>query len=328
MNNPIPQIIDALKSAKRLLIVTHVFPDGDNIGSGLALYMALKAIGKDVSFYLHGDVPRTYSWLPASDEIQGMLPEKNDPPWTILAIDSGDLGRMGEPFEEWYDAGLTTINVDHHVSNVYFGDISWVDPDYSSVGEMVIEILDALGAEITPEIATCIFCAVYTDTGRFGYSNTNSRSIRVAARCVEAGANPHQTYARVYSSRTLSGLRLFQMAMGTLRFFAGNTGAAFHIDSGMFSDTGTVAADTENFMESVTQVGKLKIVVLFKEVEPGVIKASLRCREPIDAFALAAKFDGGGHPRASGFTFLGTIEEAYEKFLAEAEKALAAVGCL
>ena len=326
MTNQAKKIAERLISAERVLLVTHVFPDGDNMGSSLALHMALKSLGKDVYLYLHGDVPRIFGWLPDSGEIRGELPRKDDPPWTVVALDCADNGRMGEPFVEWYDDSLSLINIDHHITNVNFGEINWVDPDYSSTGEMIIEILDAFGIELDRDLATCIYCAVLTDTGRFGYSNTNLRSLSVATRCVEAGANPHRVYHKIYSSRTLDGLKLLKMALGTIRFFAGDTVVAFHVDRDMFNATGTDVSDTENFLETVTQVGELRIVVFFKEVEPGIIKASLRCRAPINAYELAAKFNGGGHPRASGFSFNGTMDDVYEKFLAEAEKALAAVG--
>ncbi len=320
------EIADKLIDAERILLVTHVFPDGDNMGSCLALMRGLKSIGKDVYFYLHGDVPRIYSWLPGSDEIKDQLPSKDGAPWLMVAIDCADMGRMGQPFVEWYETRLTLINIDHHVSNDYYGDIDWVEPDYSSTGEMVIEILDSLGIDLDHELATCIYCAVLTDSGRFGYSNTNLRTISVATRCVEAGANPHKVYTKVYSSRTLAGLKLLKMALGTIKFFAHDAGVAFFVDRAMFDETGTDVSDTENFLETVTQVGELRIVVFFKEITPGIIKASLRCRAPISAYELAAKFKGGGHPRAAGFSFDGTMEEAYDKFLAEAEKVLAADG--
>lgn len=326
MNKTAREIADQLNDAERILLVTHVFPDGDNMGSSLALMMALRSIGKEVHFYMHGEVPRTYSWLPGSDEIKDQLPPKDGAPWLVVAIDCADMGRMGQPFVEWYDTGLTLINIDHHISNAYYGDIDWVEPDYSSTGEMVIEIMDSLGIDLDRELATCIFCAVLTDSGRFGYSNTNLRTLSVATRCVEAGADPHMVYTKVYSSRTLAGLKLLKMALGTIKFFAHDAGVAFFVDRTMFNETGTDVSDTENFLETVTQVGELRIVVFFKEITPGIIKASLRCRPPINAYELAARFKGGGHPRASGFSFVGTMDEAYDKFLAEAEKALASVG--
>jgi phosphoesterase RecJ-like protein len=190
---------------------------------------------------------------------------------------------------------------------------------------MVLEIIDELGIELTPDMATCIYCAIYTDTGRFSYSNTNYRSLSVAARCVGAGAIPHQAYSRVYASRTLAGLRLHTMAMQTLTFFADTAGCGFHVDKEMFTETGTDVSDTEGFMETVTQVRQFKIIVFFKEVAKGLVKGSLRCREPVNASEIAAKFGGGGHPRAAGFSFEGSIEEAYDSFIKEAEKFLAAV---
>ena len=325
MSQIVQTIANRMSEAKRLLLVTHVYPDGDNLGSALALLQVLKALGKDVQFYLSGDVPHVYRWLPFSEKIEDTLPSKTGSAWTIIALDSGDPLRMGEDFVAWYDDTQTLINIDHHGSNVQFGHINWVDPDYSSTAEMIIEIIDALGVELTRDMATCIFCAIYTDTGRFSYSNTNLRSLTVAARCVAAGAVPHQSYSSVYASRTLSGLKLLTLALRTVRPFANSTGCAFHIDQEMFSGTGTDVSDTEGFMETVTQVSRFKIIVFFKEVAPGVIKASLRCREPVNAAELAGKFDGGGHPRAAGFSMSGAIDEAYSKFIPEAEKFLAAV---
>jgi len=325
MSQIVQKIAKKISEARRLLLVTHVYPDGDNLGSALALLQALRALGKEVHFYLSGDIPRVYQWLPLSGEIEDSLPGKTGFPWVVIALDSGDPSRMGEDFVNWYDEGSMLVNIDHHTSNSQFGHINWVDPDYSSTAEMVIEIIDALGVELTPDMANCIFCAIYTDTGRFSYSNTNLRSLSVAARCVGAGAKPHQSYSLVYASRTLAGLKLLTRALETLRFFADSMGCAFHIDQEMFNETGTDVSDTEGFIETVTQVNRFKIIVFFKEVAPGVIKASLRCREPVNASELAGRFKGGGHPRAAGFSLNGTIEEGYTKFIAEAEKFLAAV---
>ncbi len=325
MKEEVKKIARTIREAEHVLIVAHVYPDGDNLGSALALLMVLTTLGKDVHFYLSGNVPRIYQWLPRTDRIEDALPDRAAGPWTIIAVDSGDSDRMGDEFSAWNGGQFPLINIDHHASNTKYGVINWVEPTYSSVGEMIVELIDELGVELTPDMATCIYCAIYTDTGRFSYSNTKLRSLSVAARCVEAGAVPHTVYANVYASRTLAGLRLHTMAMQTLRFFAGQEGAAFHVDLSMFNETGTDVSDTEGFLETVTQVQQFKIIVFFKQVAPGVIKASLRCRKPVNASELAAIFGGGGHPRAAGFTILGSIEKAYTSFIAEAEKALAMV---
>lgn len=324
------QIADFIKEKDCFLVTTHIFPDGDNMGCVLSLSEAFKMLGKRFTVYIDGAIPRMYHWMPGADKIEtdlqtalSGLDDKSCRP-TLLVVDSGDIRRMGDEFGEWYERadGLEIANVDHHVSNTHFGTVNWVDASYSSVGEMIYEILNEIGIEITPTIAMNLFVSVYTDTGRFSFSNTSERSLRYASEYVSAGAEPITAFRKVYASRTLASFHLQADSFQTLTRFLDGKGCYFWVDQKMLSRTQTSLEDTEGFIDAVRTLRDFLIVVFFKEVDMNDIRVSVRAHPPIDASALMQRFGGGGHPRAAGCRIEKTLDQAIELFVREAEEAI------
>ena len=312
------------------LLTTHIFPDGDNMGCVLALSEALASLDKRFACYIDGVIPAMYRWLPGIERIDtdlkvalAKLNEHSACP-VLFVVDSGDIHRMGDEFEEWYSHfdGLEIVNVDHHVSNAVFGTLNWVDPSYSSVGEMVYEILKELGVEITPTIAQNLFVSVYTDTGRFSFSNTSVRSLKYASEYVAAGAEPIKAFRNVYASRTLASFHLQAESFQTLTRFLDDKGCYFWVDRNMLEKTGTSFDDTEGFIDTVRTLRDFLIVVFFKEIDTTDIRVSVRAHPPIDASALMNLFSGGGHPRAAGCRIDKPLHEAIDLFVKKAEKAI------
>jgi len=324
------KIADFIKEKDCFLLTTHIFPDGDNMGCVLALSEALDTLGKRFAVYIDGTIPRMYHWMSGVGRIKTNLRtalenlRENSCRPTLFVVDSGDIQRMGDEFVQWFDRanGLEIVNVDHHVSNTYFGNVNWVDASYSSVGEMIYEILKELGVAVTSSIATNLFVSVYTDTGRFSFSNTSERSLRYASEYVAAGAEPIKAFRNVYASRTLASFHLQADSFQTLTRFLDDKGCYFWVDQKMLSRTATSFDDTEGFIDTVRTLRDFLIVVFFKEVDLADIRVSVRAHPPIDASALMNLFGGGGHPRAAGCRIEEPLEKAIEIFVRKAEDAM------
>ena len=322
------EIAEYLKERKNILIATHVFPDGDNMGSALALREAMQISGKKASCFLEGSIPVIFSWMPGADQIKSDLSqtvaELENSIDAIVVVDCGDLQRIGETFDKWLATNQTVpiVNIDHHTSNTKFGQINWVDPSYSSVGEMIYEIISHWGIQLTPTIAQNLYVSVYTDTGRFSFSNTNVRSLEYAARYVAAGASPITAFRNVYANRSLASFHLQAESFQTLQRFLDDRGCYFWVDQNMLLNTGTTIEDTEGFIDTVRTLRDFDIVVFFKEIGPKDIRVSVRAHPPINASALMSRFGGGGHPRAAGARLEMPLPAAIHHFISNAEKAI------
>lgn len=325
------KIAEFIRSHDHFLVCSHVFPDGDNMGSVLALAEIFRTLGKSSATYIQGPIPFLYRWMPGFENIDNEIPialsRLGNPGIkpTLVIVDSGDLSRPGDHFGKWLKIQdpLEIANIDHHVSNTYFGTLNWVAPDYSSVGEMLFELIDALGLDLTETIAQNLFVSIYTDTGKFSFSNTTARSLDYAARLVSAGAKPFLAFRNIYASRSLESFHLEALGLNTLDSFMDGKGCYFYVDQEMLRKTGTTFDDTEGFIDTVRTLRDFIIVIFFKEVGHNDIRVSVRARPPIDASVLNSLFGGGGHPRAAGCRIGKPLREAIDIFTASTEEAVA-----
>jgi bifunctional oligoribonuclease and PAP phosphatase NrnA len=332
----VDDVANFIRGRDKFLFVTHVFPDGDNMGSILAMSEGLRQFGKICSCYVEGKLPAIFTWMPGADEVESDIDRAvaklgcdGECP-VIFALDSGDIHRMGDSFDKWIENyggsdktdRLEIINVDHHVTNTRFGKINWADGGYSSTGEMVYEILKELGAKITSSIAMNLYVSVYTDTGRFSFSNTSERSLKYAAEYVAAGAKPIDAFRGVYANRSLSSFHLQSASFQTLERFLDGRGCYFYVDQAMLELTGTSMDDTEGFIDSVRTLRDFEIVAFFKEISPLDIRVSARAHPPINASLLMGLFGGGGHPRAAGARLDMPLKKAIEYFVKVSEEAI------
>jgi len=323
------EIAEFIKIHDNFLIASHVFPDGDNLGSLLTVRECMEILGKRHACYVYNSLPKMYRWLPGSEHIDGdlttALSRLDDPDRpTLFILDSGDFDRMGEEFSRWLDEhrGLISANVDHHVSNKNFATVNWIGRRYSSVGEMLVEVIDELGIEITQTIATNIFVSIYTDTGKFSFSNTSVKSFEYAGRMVAAGAKPIQAFRNIYTNRSFASFKLQNLSFQTLTNFLGGKGCHFRVDQRMLKETGTSLDDTDGFIDTIRTLEGYSIVVFFKEVADNDIRLSIRSMPPINASKLMAIFGGGGHPRAAGCRINLPVMDAIDKFVSVAEDAI------
>jgi bifunctional oligoribonuclease and PAP phosphatase NrnA len=316
MNRPPSELLDLLDRAERILIATHVYPDGDALGSLLALAGALEASGKQVFRYTEQQASHLYDFLPGAALLQTVLPGNLKEFDCAVALDCGDRYRLGREMER-----LLTIRpllvIDHHVGHQSFGDFSWVDAERASTGEMVYDLLRLLNKSINREMAYCLYAAIVSDTGSFKYSSTTADTFRVAGELAGLGVQPSEVAGRLFDNYTVSRLQLLTRVLASLTLHAGDRIAFITVTREMLEQTGTSQADTENFINYPRALTSVKIAAFVKETEDGLISVSLRSKEAsLDVARVAAGFGGGGHRNAAGFKLAGvTIEETREKLL-------------
>jgi phosphoesterase RecJ-like protein len=308
--------VDVLRHAKSVVLCAHVGPDGDAIGSTLALMLALRAAGIEAVPTLadEGEAPATYDYLPGFDAYRPAA--ELDVPDVFIALDSPSLPRLGAaaPLAR---AATHTVDLDHHADNHHFGDIDLVDGQAASTGSLVWRLLAALEVAPTPQIAANCYVALMTDTGRFSYANTTAEALRDAAEMVDAGADPAGLYSCVYERRSAASLALLGRALSRITLANDGHAAYSWITLADMEDTGALPEEIENLVDTVRQTGGVEVVAFFKEAQDGT-KVSLRSKYPdrIDVSEVAHDFGGGGHRGAAGASVAAPLQDAIEQVLA------------
>ena len=325
MTDPCQQIAELLRSQNTFLVLTHYRPDGDAVGSQLALALLLKALGKTVEAWNDDGVPAKFHFLPHADVITRPPAEPKDFD-VVIAIDTSTWQRVGSAAQRIGNR-KHFINIDHHVSNEKFADINWIVPEASASGQIVFDLIKRGGFKMTREIAVCLFAAISTDTGSFNYTNTSAESLRVAAELVDTGINVGEICRHVYESYPYARLMLLQRALAQLQLADQGRIAYTWITVKMFEESGAKREDTEGLIDSARSIEGVLVAVLFEEMaEPGKVRISLRSKHPrIDVNAIARRFGGGGHSAAAGARISGEPHEIERKVLAAVSETLAAV---
>jgi phosphoesterase RecJ-like protein len=305
-------VADALRSNDRFLLVTHENPDGDALGSLLATKLALDSLGKDSEMYLYGDapLPKEYGFMP----LEGV---RREPPEDageriLVALDCANEQRIGPDLTLIEDAPLT-LDIDHHHDNSRFGDLNLVVGDASSTGEVLRDVFGELGVELTPEIAEALYIAVVTDTGRFQYTNTTPKALRLAAELVEAGADVHRVFQGVYESVEFAKLKLLGRALDRAQVYEGGRLVVSHLLRSDFTDLNVAEAFSEGIIDYLRAVEGAEMAALIREPprsDGPTRRVSLRAsNDELDVSAIARKSDGGGHRQAAGFSSDRSVEE-------------------
>jgi phosphoesterase RecJ-like protein len=309
-------VADAIRSHDRFLVTTHENPDGDALGSLLATKLALDELGKDSVMYLAGEapLPREYAWMPF-DDLQRKVPD-DAATRVLLALDCANESRLGPDPEVLHSAPLV-VNVDHHHDNSRFGAVNLVVADASSTGEIVRDLLDELGVELTPEIAEALYIALVTDTGRFQYTNTTPKALRLAAELVEAGADVHKIFQGVYESVQFAKLKLLARALERAEVYEGGRLVISYLLRGDFAEVGAAEPYSEGIIDYLRAVEGADMAALIREPPRGdgpKKRVSLRASaDELDVSKIArASGAGGGHRQAAGFSSDDSIEEITE----------------
>jgi bifunctional oligoribonuclease and PAP phosphatase NrnA len=308
------KITAAVKRDKKILIATHINPDGDALGSALSLSTALNSTGKKTFIYCRDRVPKSYRFLPGHRNIISNIQEalKGDP--LLILLDCNSPERAGlEKFRFRY-----SIVIDHHETENNFGDLRWVDPKAAATGMMVFALIKDIGVKITRDIAINLYTAITADTGTFRYSNTYPEVLKTGAELVKAGAEPDFIASRLYETWDKKRFDLLISALNTLVIKDGI--AIMYISREMFRKTGTKYDDTEHFSNFPRMVGSVKVSAVFKETGNGLWKVSLRSKSSINVAKIAEQYEGGGHRNAAGFRIKADLETARKKLIQAVKK--------
>ncbi|MFO7891522.1 MAG: bifunctional oligoribonuclease/PAP phosphatase NrnA [bacterium] len=311
-NNIYLELQTYIKNADNFLITTHINPDGDAISSVLLFAVILDHFKKQYRIVLEDSVPDKFDFLPGVEKIEhfdSIVLKEYD---YMTALDASDLGRIGT-LKETITDNVKIINIDHHTSNVYFGNINLIESDKSSTVEIVYRIFSSFDIPLTKDIATLIYTGIMCDTGRFLFPNTNSNSFKVAACMITAGAVPHEIGRNVYYRVSPDSMHLLSKALTTLDFHFNNKVSSIYLTQDSSSKNGKI--DTEGFVDYLMTIDRTEVQLFFQEVTKNVFKLSLRSRSYVDVNEIAKHFDGGGHLRASGCHIKGEIGRVKHKVL-------------
>lgn len=316
--------LQALTTGRRFVIMLHEFPDGDSIGSSLALSSALKKMGKNVTVATATPLPDTYTFLPGTELVVDWrsLEGYYD---TAVLIDCGDLGRVGDAREIVSRAGKI-VNIDHHTTNTGYGDINYVDSSRAAAGEIIYLLIQDLPLELDLEISTAIYTALVTDTGSFKYDNTTAETHRLAARLLAAGVDAPAIAREIYENNSRESMMLLGAALSTMKFHVAGQVAGMRLTRKTFDQLGARPEHADGIINYARSIRGVRVAFLLTELESGKIKVGLRSKDETDVSKIAALFGGGGHPKASGFTSSSCLEETEESLLAAIDAALAFPG--
>ncbi len=311
-------VIAHLKEAENVLISVHKNPDGDALGSQLGLMLSLERLGKKVTAHNLDPVPEIYRFLPGSERIRHGLPVEGT--YDTLVVLDCDPPRTWL-FNDKYPAGVL-INIDHHPTNPAEWPLTWLDPSAAATGEMVYALVKGLGVGLDRDVAMCLFTAIFTDTGSYRYSNTSPSSMRISAELLEAGADPWVVTENVYESFSYPRIKLLGHILSKMERSSDGQIGWVVITEELYKQTGTSAADTENFINFVRAVKGVEVAVLFRQTGPNQYKVSFRSKGRVDVSRAAQSLGGGGHKNAAGCVLDGAFEEIRNRVIAEVRKVL------
>lgn len=307
----ITKVAEVLNRAKSVWIASHMVPDGDCIGSTIALALGLKSREQEV-IAINGDpVPETYRFLKGSDLIK--LPSSlNKIPDVVVLVDCTDLDRAGEEIKKKLETTRCIINIDHHVSNSYFGHINYVKEEASATGQLVSDLIKEMRIKITPEIATALYTAIVTDTGSFQYENTSPEAFRLAAEFLENGADHNNVRNYLWERKPLSSILLLKEVLPTLTFAEDGKVAWMFLSRKLYNQLGLVPEYCEGLINYPRAIEGVEVALFFRELEDGRVKVGLRSKNYVNVNEIACLLGGGGHQRAAGCTVEGPLEKAIQ----------------
>lgn len=309
MTTPPSELLGVLRHGRRFVIASHQRPDGDAIGSAMAMALALQGLGKDAVVVTDAIPPVFLQPFPGVAAIR-ITPEVTERFDAALIMECSELARTGV-------AGLDrspVVNIDHHPGNRAYGAVNWIDESAAACGEMVFTLIEALGAPLTKDVATHVYLAVLTDTGSFHFSHLSPRTFEIARRCVAAGADPQWIARTHYDSNSLARVRIFGAVMNGMVIVDEGRVALLTITRQTMSDLGGTSDDLEGLINFPLTVKDIEAVAFFKEAGDGDWRVSLRSKGTVDIGAIARRLGGGGHTNAAGCSVRGGLDDVHKQF--------------
>ena len=319
------QIANLILEGKKIGITYHVSPDGDAVGSVLALLNALRSLNKECYVISKDSVSDNLKYLKGSDEITGDITEAKDETDIIVVLDCGNLDRVSANLEEFTGK---IINIDHHLSNDKYGDINYIDSKAAATAEIIFELVNIMGIDfsiendITKDIGTCIYTSIVTDTGGFRHSNVTDRTHNICSTLKKINVNNTFIYQSLFDNKEFNRIKIIGKALSKMELILGGKVALIELNKTFADEFGGEIGHTSDIISYGLQIKGVEVTLLLKEVEDGV-KASLRAKSYVDVRKIAEVFGGGGHVRASGIKIKNvSMEEAKYEILNEIQKEL------
>ena len=322
MIDQLKPLIETIERHESFLLLSHIDPDGDAIGSLIATLLLLERKGKKAVAYDRDGVPEIYRFLECSDRITSTPPSSETFDVAIF-LECPTVGRAGAECEKLIEKIPVWINLDHHADNASYGHINIIRPELSAVSEMIYTLFDAMGEPLDAVIANALYTGIMTDTGSYKYSNTSPACHEISARLIEFGIKPYEVYQEVYEKLTPPAALITARAHGTLEVEDGIS--CITITKKMLAEAGATPEDTHDIVSYGRAIDNVEVALLFRETEDN-IKVSLRSTSRINVNKIAVGFNGGGHLRAAGCNIEGTMEEVKAKIFSAVREALAEAG--
>lgn len=312
------QICTKIKQNNSFLVMGHVSPDGDTLGSGMALVLALISMGKSAVFVVDGVLPDKLQFIAEKNEVYTPLTYPKQAYDCAVAVDVSDLKRLGD-MEPVFAGHPNTMVIDHHITNKGFGDTNLVLP-YGATGQIILEMLELMQIPVTKDIANMLYAALSTDTGNFSYENTDGSLLHAAARLREAGADIPMLIETIYKQRTYPATQLIGEAASRIVLHSEGKIAFTYVTQADFDALQALPEDTDELINYAREIIGVEVAIFAKEQKENVYKISLRSKQFVDVSLLAAEYGGGGHKRAAGCTVEGSLEQVKQSLIASAIK--------
>jgi phosphoesterase RecJ-like protein len=312
------QVIELIEKQERFAITSHIRPDGDSLGSSLALCWILRGLKKEAEVIMCDHVPHAYVKLPGAADVRVVkdIDREYD---AVFVIECSDVTRPGLPSLK----DQFVVNIDHHSTTALFGDVNWIDSTAAAVGEMIYNLAKAIGAKINPEIASCVYAALLTDTGSFHFSNTTERTFKIASDLVRHGAQPAKLSQAIFYNYPYAKIRLVGEVLSTLHRDETGRIAWITMSKEAMEETGATEDDSDGIITYPLTVGDVEAVAFFRELASSTYRISLRYKNRVNVARVAEHFGGGGHANAAGFTIKADYDELSREVIAKLKDAVA-----
>ncbi len=312
----IDNIKEEIEKANDIVILTHECPDGDAVGSALAMYLTLKKLNKDVDVIIP-EYSNTFKFLPGAEAIK--KEGKEEAYDLAISVDVTGIRRMNG-FAKYFENAKTKIQIDHHQVNDMFADYNFVNPDSPACAQILILVIEKLGVEIDEEIGTCLLTGIITDTGGFKYEGVSAETFEFTSWLLTKGVNVSEIYKRVLQTKTRANFELRKLIMDRMEFIEDNKITFTYITLEDEKKAGAMPGDHEGLVEVGRDIEGVEVSIFLREIENGFYKASLRSNNYVKVSDVCIAFNGGGHIRAAGCNIQGPLEHAKEKIINEVKK--------
>lgn len=321
-NSPLEVIAAIIREKQRFLVLSHIRPDGDAIGCSLAMGLCLRELGKSVEVWNEDGLPQRFEFL-ADSSLVAKPPSSPKAFDVVLLLDTAVRNRAGAQCLDKVAPGALWINIDHHISNDRLGDVVHIDTEAPAAGQILSELFTNTGLPVTKEMANALYVAISTDTGSFQYPNTTARTYEIAADLVRVGVDIGSINQALYENSPRRRLELLRALLNVLRFTSADRVASFALSSKTAAELRTIPDDTEGLIDTIRSIEGVIVAAFFEEIEDGLVRLSLRSKDPhIDVCQICKEFGGGGHKLAAGARVHGTLPSVQEAVLAAIDRHL------